>query len=158
MTPFTSALLAARPALLRYARRLDRRDPEDLVQETLARALARQATFAPGTDARAWLFTIMHNLHASRMRDLPRRPLDGALYFDPDRDATPATYGDPELPLRVRDLAAALQALPPTYQAILHATAIDGLSYQNIAVAQRIPLDTVRSRLSRARAILRSLR
>ena len=70
MSEFHSLLEAEIPRLRRYARALvrDRDRADDLVQDTLMRALAKQHLWEPGTNLRAWLFTLMHNLHVNLVR------------------------------------------------------------------------------------------
>lgn len=150
-------LLPYLPNMRRYARALTR-DPaaaEDLVQDATLRALEKMHLYQPGTDLRAWLFTIVHNVHASATRSAARR---ATTYVPPEELArVPAPAANPLATLELRDLRAALAALPRSHQRLLVLSAYYGEDYEAMASYERIPLGTVRSRLSRARAHLRLL-
>ncbi|MEJ5031119.1 RNA polymerase sigma factor [Comamonas sp. MYb69] len=146
-------IVACIPSLRRYARGLvsdpDRAD--DLVQDTLERAWSRLSMWQKRNELRAWMFGIMHNHFIDRLRAQRSRPEDSA--------------GDelPELPqraqqtdaLEVRDLDRLLQRLPPEQREVLLLVSVEELSYQEVAQITGVPLGTVMSRLSRARARLR---
>lgn len=141
------------PRLRRYARALvgDRSSADDLVQDTLERAWARLHLWQRGTDLRAWLFTVMHNVHANRARAFRAHS-----EFDEDAPETgfePAENGLLEL----RDLERALAALPVEQREVLLLVALEDLSYAETASTLGIPSGTVMSRLSRARERLRVL-
>lgn len=144
------------PRLRRYARALVR-DPgaaDDLVQDCLERALSRWHLWRRQGDLRAWLFTIMHNIHANQSRRRARRP-DGQSVEDLAHE--PAGSGDPGERLAVLDLRWALQALPEEQRAVVLLVAIEGLSYAEVARVAGVPIGTVMSRLSRGRERLRQL-
>lgn len=146
-------IVACIPSLRRYARGLvsdpDRAD--DLVQDTLERAWSCFSMWQKRNELRAWMFGIMHNHFIDRIRAQRSRPEDSA--------------GDdlPELPqraqqtdaLEVRDLDRLLQRLPPEQREVLLLVSVEALSYQEVAQITGVPLGTVMSRLSRARARLR---
>lgn len=141
------------PRLRRYARALvgDRSSADDLVQDTLERAWARLHLWQRGTDLRAWLFTVMHNVHANRVRAFRAHS-----EFDEDAPETgfePAENGLLEL----RDLERALAALPVEQREVLLLVALEDMSYAETASTLGIPSGTVMSRLSRARERLRVL-
>jgi RNA polymerase sigma-70 factor (ECF subfamily) len=140
------------PRLRRYARALvgDRFAADDLVQDTLERAWAKFHLYRGGTDLRAWLFTVMHNVHVNRVRAL--RPTD-ALTDELPEVAQRAAQGDS---LMVRDLDRALARLPEEQRAVLLLVALEDMSYEEAARALGIPIGTVMSRLSRARERLRT--
>jgi RNA polymerase sigma-70 factor (ECF subfamily) len=129
----------------------DRASADDLVQDTLERAWAKLHLYRRGTDLRAWLFTVMHNVHVNKVRS--SRPTD--------------TLDDemPELALRppqadallVRDLDRAIALLPAEQRAVLLLVTLEDLSYEEVARTLGIPIGTVMSRLSRAREKLRAL-
>ena len=77
MSAFRQGIETAIPSLRRYARALlrDKNDADDLVQESLARALSRADRFKPGTNLRAWLFTIMHNQYVNMVRRAMREAM-----------------------------------------------------------------------------------
>jgi RNA polymerase sigma factor (sigma-70 family) len=141
------------PRLRRYARALvgDRATADDLVQDTLERAWAKLHLYRRGTDLRAWLFTVMHNVHVNRVR--------AARITDPLEDEMPelaqrAPQGDA---LLVRDLDRAIPRLPAEQRAVLLLVTLEEMSYQQVAGALGIPIGTVMSRLSRARDKLRTM-
>jgi len=131
-------------------------DAEDLVQEAFLRAWAAFDRFAPGTDAKAWLVTIALNAFRDRMRRKGRDVL--SLDAAGEEPEAPAAAPDPALPLDlIADdrLLRALDALPPAARAVLALAVIEGLPGPAIARAMEMPEGTVRSLLSRAKALLR---
>ncbi|HTH62716.1 MAG TPA: RNA polymerase sigma factor [Paraburkholderia sp.] len=147
------------PRLRRYARALvNNRDlADDLVQDTLERALGHLAQFRAGTDLRAWLFTIMHNLFVNQVRRASARSLHVSIDdedFDHADVAVPASQTNP---LEVRDLDVALQRLPAGQREVVLLIGIEEMSYTDVASALDIPVGTVMSRLSRGRERLRAL-
>lgn len=139
------------PRLRRYARALvgDRAAADDLVQDTLERAWAKLHLYRRGTDLRAWLFTVMHNVHVNRLR--AARPTE-TLEDEMPELAQPPAQGDA---LLVRDLDRAVARLPADQRAVLLLVSIEDMSYEEVAGALAIPIGTVMSRLSRAREKLR---
>jgi RNA polymerase sigma-70 factor (ECF subfamily) len=148
-------LIACIPRLRRYARALlgGRAEADDLVQDTIERGWDKLASWRRGSDMRAWLFGIMHNLHV----DQQRRP---ALATEPLDDELPlaAPGGDVAgARLALRDMDSALRLLPPEQRAVLLLVALEEMRYEEVAAALDIPLGTVMSRLSRGRERLRLL-
>lgn len=145
-------ILALIPHLRRYARAMlgDRAAADDLVQDTLERAWIRLAQWRPGTDMRAWMFGIMHNLRVDQLRRpvLPTRSLDE----DDCEMSTRPTQSDN---LEVCDIASALGRLPEEQREVLLLVALEDMSYTDIAATLGIPPGTVMSRLSRGREALR---
>lgn len=141
------------PRLRRYARALvgDRNSADDLVQDTLERAWAKLHLYRRGTDLRAWLFTVMHNVHVNRIRATRASdPLDDEM---PEL-AQPDTQPDA---LLVRDLDRAIARLPADQRAVLLLVTLEEMSYEEVARTLGIPIGTVMSRLSRAREKLRAM-
>jgi RNA polymerase sigma-70 factor (ECF subfamily) len=139
------------PRLRRYARALasDRNAADDLVQDTLERAWSKLHLYRRGTDLRAWLFTVMHNVYVNQLRALrSTAPLDEDLpeLAQPGRE----TDG-----LVLRDLDFAIKRLPPDQREVLLLVALEDMSYDEAAGALGIPVGTVMSRLARAREKLR---
>lgn len=130
----------------------DRAAADDLVQDTLERAWCRLAQWRVGSDLRAWLFSIMHNLHVDQLRrpSLPTHSLDDA---GDDAPIRPMQSDQLEL----LDLEAALSQLPDEQRAVLLLVAVEEMSYAEVAAALEIPLGTVMSRLSRGRERLRQI-
>jgi len=145
-------LLDCIPRLRRYARALlgTPADADDLVQDTVARGWDKLPSWRQGSDMRAWLFGIMHNLHVDRLRRQP--PAAEAL-----DDSLPAPPSDPAARLVLRDLDSALRLLPPEQREVLLLVALEELSYQEVAAVLQIAPGTVMSRLSRGRERLRML-
>ncbi|MYM91933.1 sigma-70 family RNA polymerase sigma factor [Rugamonas sp. FT82W] len=146
-------LIACIPRLRRYARALlgGRAEADDLVQDTVERGWDRLASWRRGSDMRAWLFGIMHNLHADQQRrpSLATEPLDDAL-MPGAATADTTAHG-----LALRDMDQALQQLPPEQREVLLMVALEEMRYDEVAAALDIPLGTVMSRLSRGRERLR---
>src|SRR5216684_529133 len=142
LSAFAKDLEAAIPALRRYARALtrDAEIADDLVQDTLVRALRSQHLFHGG-DVRSWLYTILTNLNRNRLRSLARRPA-----LSPLGDADAPQMAGPEA--GGRDIERA--------RAALVLVVLEGLSYREVAEAQGVPIGTVMSRLARARAQIKS--
>ncbi len=144
------------PRLRRYARAL-MSDPvraDDLVQDTLVRALSRSHLWQPGTDIRAWMFTILHNIHVNHQRQRYVRAEHQELVDDQPEMATPASQ---EHNLEVRDLARALQQLPDPQRQVVLLVGLEGMNYKKVAAVLEIPVGTVMSRLHRGRETLRRL-
>ncbi len=141
------------PRLRRYARALvgDRASADDLVQDTLERAWAKLHLYRRGTDLRAWLFTVMHNVHVNKVR--ATRVTD-TLEDELPELAQRASQGDA---LLVRDLDRAIARLPTEQRAVLLLVTLEEMSYEEVARAVGIPIGTVMSRLSRAREKLRMM-
>ena len=137
------------PALRRYAWALlrDRNAADDLVQDTLLRALDRIDTVEPGADPRAWLFTIMHNLNVSHWRRARVRADIAVEKADADMATPPPQQASAEL----RDVLRGLELLPEEQRQILRLVAVEGMSYGEAARILGLPIGTVMSRLSRAR-------
>ena len=139
------------PRLRRYARALtgDVVRADDLVQDTLERALARLDLWQPGSDLRAWLFTLMHNLFVNQLRT--RRPQDTAL--DEAMDI-PVSGGQMEA-LAARDMHAALVRLPDEQREVILLVGLEQFSYAEAAQVLGVPVGTIMSRLARARERMR---
>jgi RNA polymerase sigma factor (sigma-70 family) len=154
MNDDSESLLAWVPRLRRYARALsgNRDDADDLVQDTLERALTRSSMWTGVADMRAWLFAIMHNVHVDGIR----RPRVQTVAMDDETPEVPvaATQGDR---LAVLDLQTALEQLPAEQREILLLVALEDLSYADVAQTLGVPIGTVMSRLSRGRERLRAM-
>jgi RNA polymerase sigma factor (sigma-70 family) len=152
----SASLTACIPRLRRYARALlgDRACADDLVQDTMERGWHKLASWRRGSDMRAWLFSIMHNLHIDQQRQpkLPTVALSDELHAPL---STPGTSGSDRL--EIRDMQAALQMLPAEQREVLLLVALEEMTYEEVAAVLDIPPGTVMSRLSRARERLRLL-
>ena len=143
------------PRLRRYARALtgDRALADDLVQDTLERALNKLHLWRRGSDLRAWLFTIMHNVYVNQLRSRAVHPTV-SLDEDDIRSMERANETDR---LEIRDLDIALRRLPDEQREVVLLVGLEELSYEETARALGIPIGTVMSRLSRARERLRRM-
>jgi RNA polymerase sigma-70 factor, ECF subfamily len=145
-----SRVVALMPELRRYALQLARNpsDADDLVQDTVERALAKHHQFAEGTSLRSWLFTILRNRFLTNCRDRRRwgnaedyANAVGAASVPPSQDDS----------AEVSALGRAFEKLPMRDQLVIELAAFRGLNYEAIAGMLKVPSGTVRSRLSRAR-------
>ena len=152
------AIAAELPRLRRYARALmagNAQGADDLVQQALVRALERLHLFHQGTDLRAWLFTILHNVNVNNRRALAVRPHEGW-----EEDVPEATFAtEPEAPGRLSlcDLDRALAQLTQEQREIVLLVSLEGLSYKETSEVLGVPVGTVMSRLARGRDHLRNL-
>ncbi len=143
------------PDLRRYARSLtgDAWTADDLVQDTLERACQRWQLWTAGSDLRAWLFTLMHNLFVDGARRATRQA-GRRVDLDEVSSDLPAPSGPPEQTL---DLQRCLLRLPPDQREVLLLVTLQDLRYEDVARITGVPIGTVMSRLSRARSRLREL-
>jgi RNA polymerase sigma-70 factor, ECF subfamily len=156
---FDAEALAYLDSLYGTALRLTRRqaDAEDLVQDTYVKAFRSAAQFRPGTNLKAWLFTILYNTFRNRRRDQGRSPIDvdseavelagvAPQEFSPEQILTRATLD--------ADLQAALDGLPEAFRQAVWLRDVEELTYAEIAGVLDIPIGTVMSRISRGRRML----
>jgi len=154
-------LISALPRLRRYARVLtgDLTRADDLVQDTLARAWEKRRLWRAGSDLRAWLFTIMHNVFVNQLSVRRRESAESSL----DADQGPAAGW--EVPMRatqsdrieLTEVLAQIGRLPGEQREVLLLAAVEELRYEDIARVQGVPIGTVMSRLNRAREKLRRM-
>ena len=156
------------PTLWRCIRRLVREAPdaEDLVQETCLKAFRALHHFQPGTDARAWLLTILMNTYRDWVRAMLRHPdtlsLDdvSVLYQQEQRTQTPSPTHTPEHSVAHAELGRlvrlALDDLSPEFRMTVLLADVEGFAYKEIADIMGCPIGTVMSRLYRARHLLRT--
>jgi RNA polymerase sigma-70 factor (ECF subfamily) len=144
------------PRLRRYARALTRSidRADDLVQETLLRAIAKEHLWQTGTDLRAWLFTIMHNQYVNIVRRAMRD--EAAVGIDQLSSSLVATT-DPTASRQLHELDRALACLREEQREVILLVGLEGMSYEAAAEILSLPVGTVRSRLSRGRDALRRL-
>ncbi|WP_211112497.1 sigma-70 family RNA polymerase sigma factor [Azospirillum sp. SYSU D00513] len=143
------------PRLRRFARAMvrDATLADDLVQECLERALSRLHLWRPGSNLRAWLFTILRNLHINGIR---RRQT--VVDIDGEAQASiGAAHGSQFVRLELRDLRRALGLLPTEQREVVLLIGLEGISYGEAADILGISIGTVKSRLSRGRRALRAL-
>ena len=154
--PDRAALLEAQiPGLRRFACALlrgDRERADDLVQDTLERALSRWHLRRNQGNVRGWLYTILYNRFLSDQHRLKRRGLHDALSEETE---LPGVDGGQASTLEHRDLLRAFSALPEEQQSVLLLVGVEDLSYQEAARVLGVPIGTVMSRLSRGRERLR---
>jgi RNA polymerase sigma-70 factor (ECF subfamily) len=157
----TADLVAALPRLRRYARVLtgDVHRADDLVQDTMARAWDKRRLWRAGSDLRAWLFTIMHNVHVNQIALRLRERAHISLSGDDGQAvgcevAVRATQSDH---VEVNEVFAQIGQLPVDQREVLVLAAVGELQYHQIARLLGVPIGTVMSRLSRAREKLRRM-
>jgi len=153
-------LVAAIPRLRRYARVLtgEASRADDLVQDTLARGWEKRRMWRTGSDLRAWLFTIMHNVYVNQLASMRRDAANVSIDADPGNPAW-------QLPVRanqidrveILELLQHMGRLSADQREVLLLAAVEELRYEEIAGILSIPVGTVMSRLSRARNTLRNL-
>ena len=138
----------------------NREEAEDLVQETYVKALRGFSSYAPGTNFRAWMYRILRNTFVTSRTGL-KATMTVPLDQDEDDPIAPADTQTPEAILIDRTnqqlLHSALEELPVHFREILLLCEVEEMSYQEIAETLTVPIGTVMSRLSRARAALRAL-
>ena len=169
MTPHTASdapglphpeLVAAIPRLRRYARVLtgDATRSDDLVQDTLARAWEKRRLWRSGSDLRAWLFTIMHNVHVNQLALARRDAANVSIDADPGNPAWQLPVRSEALDrLELLELVEHIGRLSPDQREVLLLAAVEELRYDEIAGVLSVPIGTVMSRLSRARGKLRQM-
>jgi len=154
-------LVAAIPRMRRYARVLtgDATRADDLVQDALGRAWEKRALWQAGSDLRAWLFTIMHNVYVNQLA-LARREA-GNVSLDAEGEFGPASqvpvHGNQAERVELLEIVEQMHRLPVEQREVLLLAAVEELRYEEIAALLGIPVGTVMSRLSRARDKLRRL-
>ena len=154
--PLPNSLVGHIPDLRRYARSLtaDAWAADDLVQDTLERACQRWQLWSAGSDLRAWLFTLMHNLFVDSARRAMRQQAAHRVDVDDVANELQAPGGVPDQAL---DLQRCLLRLPSEQREVLLLVTLQDLGYEEAARITGVPIGTVMSRLSRARARLRDL-
>jgi RNA polymerase sigma-70 factor (ECF subfamily) len=156
MNEFGRLLAKEIPRLRRYAFALTRNisRADDLVQDTLVRAIAKQRCWQCGTNLRAWIFTLMHNPNVNGVRRSAREGI--AVEFD-DTWPFPTATTDPAAGLSLRDLDRALAQIPEERRQVILLIGLEDISYKEAATILDVPIGTIRSRLSRGRESLRTL-
>lgn len=157
MTDKRPLIIAEIPGLRRFARGLvgDFALADDLVQDCLERALSRLGQWQEGTNIRAWLCTILRNIHLNQIRYTSTRPTEPlpendhklALSVGPTQDQDHA----------IRDIGKALLMLPIEQREVIILVGLEDMSYKETAEILGVPVGTIMSRLSRGREALRIL-
>jgi RNA polymerase sigma-70 factor (ECF subfamily) len=147
------------PRLRRYALALtgNRESADDLTQDALERAWRKRALWQPGTDLRAWLFTVMHNVYVNGVRSARE-----TVSIDEDGPAAEAMNAQPagsaaDGAVVLSELRAALALLAPEQREVVLLVGLEQMSYAEAATVLDVPIGTVMSRLSRGRERLRQL-
>lgn len=149
MADFADQIAQHIPRLRRYARALthDAAWADDLVQDTLERALQRRWQFRIDKSLTAWLFTILYRLF---LNDVARRRA-----VVPEEGEVPEPSVTPDFPMQI-DMQRALARLTPEHRAVIVLVGLEQISYHEAAEVLDVPIGTVMSRLSRAREHLRA--
>ena len=156
---FEAEVLTHLDAMYSFALKLSRatEDAEDLVSDTVLRALERWEHYRPGTNMRAWLFTILYHVFVSRKRRIDKREVQPA---EGTASATFDTVGESDPEGRFydsfvdEDVTKAIESLPEEYRSAVVLSDLHGLRYAEIAEILAVPEGTVKSRLFRGRRIL----
>jgi RNA polymerase sigma-70 factor, ECF subfamily len=153
MADLTLEIAPHLPRLRRYARSLSRDSAraDDLVQDTMVRALEKAHLYQHDTNLRGWLVTIMHNEHVNATR----RHMRGPVHISDDAIRELGRAETQEAPVELREVRRAVGRLPREQRAPLILHWLHGLKYEEIAAKMGVPLGTVQSRISRARKALR---
>ncbi|MBU0724803.1 MAG: sigma-70 family RNA polymerase sigma factor [Alphaproteobacteria bacterium] len=150
-TSFKEELVEIIPHLRAFARMLSGNDDKakDLVQDTIVRALAAEDKYSPGTNFKAWMFTILRNIFydSLRQKKFEMEPIDDAALMA----SVPASQ---EIHLEVRDFKRAFVKLAPEQREVLILVGASGFSYEEAAVVCKCAVGTIKSRVSRARSEL----
>jgi RNA polymerase sigma-70 factor (ECF subfamily) len=152
---FKSDLLATIPSLRAFAVSLSQNadKADDLVQETLVKAWDKQSSFQPGTNLKAWLFTILRNEFYSQMRKRGREVQDSDGLMTARLAVHPSQHGT----LDLKDFRAALETLPEDQREAIILIGASGFSYEEAAEICDCAVGTIKSRVSRARSRLQDL-
>jgi RNA polymerase sigma-70 factor (ECF subfamily) len=165
---FEALLRPLLPQLFRFALRLSRNHDtaSDLVQETSLRAYRTFSNFTPGTNARAWLFTILYSVFVNAYRKAEREPVVSVGELEerferqlevPDWKAYREIIDNPRLAWGPTEVEAALGKLPDAFRTAVMLVDVDELTYEEAAEVMGCPVGTLRSRLFRGRRVLASL-
>jgi len=148
----TDDMVALMPQMHNFARSLcrDAVRAADLVQEALLRAFSNIERFQPGTNLKAWLFTILRNEHYSQLR----RQKFEAVGVDTTTLPEPSVLPDHDAQLELRELYSALSRLPTGQRTALLLVSASGLSYEEAAAICGCAVGTIKSRVARAREML----
>lgn len=152
---FKRTLLATLPNLRAFAVSLSGRQDraDDLVQDTIMKAWANQASFTPGTNMKAWLFTILRNEFYSQMRKRGREIQDTDGVFSNTLATHPEQYGHMDM----ADFKTALALLPEDQREAILLVGAEGFAYEEAAKVCGCAVGTIKSRVSRARNRLQEL-
>lgn len=152
---FADEVIQTRARLLRFAQRLAKnpRGAEDLVQETILRALINADQFRPGTNLNAWLYTILRNLHFNEQhREHHFEPLESDMIA-----SRQVINGDQESRQELCEVARRFSQLSLVRREALLLVGANGYSYRDAAKVAGCPVGTMKSRVSRARADLQEM-
>ena len=152
---FKRELLATLPSLRAFAVSLSGRHDraDDLVQDTMMKAWAKQDSYQMGTNIKAWLFTILRNEFYSQMRKRGREVQDTDGAFTERMSVHPSQYGV----LDMADFKKALDTLPPDQREAIVLIGASGFSYEEAAEICHCAVGTMKSRVSRARTRLQDI-
>lgn len=155
MDDFRKAIVTLLPRLRRFAWVLSRdaAESDDLVQATIERCLAKQDHWQAGTRLDSWMYRIMRNIWIDETRLRARRRLTTGSQLEAEHVADPLAI-EPETRLQALSVEAAVGELPAEQREVVALVLIDGLAYREACAVLGIPIGTLTSRLSRARAAL----
>ena len=156
-TVFREDVAATLPRLRAFARSLAREPhlADDLVQDTVLLALRAEARFTPGTNLEAWLFAILRNRFRSvvgRRRSRVELPQE-----DEELERTLWTPASQEAVIEIAAFRRAFRALAPSHREVLVLVGVHGLTYERVAEICGCEIGTVKSRINRARTVLKAM-
>lgn len=153
----TAELYETLPALRRFALSLTRNEDraDDLVQDSVERALIKSEYFEPGTNLRSWIFTVCRRVFLNQIRKQKSQGI--AVELDDAPQATLSEVASQTGTLAFKETAGHFERLPLRDKVVLSLVVIEGMKYEEAATMLDVPVGTVRSRLSRARARLKAM-
>lgn len=157
-TTFTTAELnSILPSLNRFALSLTRNedDAHDLVQDSIERALIKSDYYEPGTNFRSWMFTLCKRLFLNNIRKQKSRGM--SVELDDAPQARLSTAAHQETTMECNEMLDCFEKLPTRDKVVLSLIVVEGMKYEEAAQILDIPIGTIRSRLSRARARLKEM-
>lgn len=145
------------PALRRFAFSLTRDEDraDDLVQDSVERALVKSEHFEPGTNLRSWMFTVCRRIFLNQIRKQKNQGI--SVEIDDAPQAKLSAEASQDMTVACKEMLAAMEKLPLRDKVVLSLIVVEGMKYDEAAKVLEVPVGTVRSRLSRARARLKDL-
>ncbi len=145
------------PALQRFALSLTRNQDaaHDLVQDSIERALRKSEYYEPGTNLRSWMFTLCKRLFLNQIRKQKTRGVSVELSDAPQQKLS--VTAPQEMTVECQEMLGCFEKLPKRDKVVLSMIVVEGMKYEEVAQRLKIPVGTVRSRLSRARSRLKDM-
>lgn len=153
----TSELNDVLPALRRFAFSLTRDEDraDDLVQDSVERALVKAEYFEPGTNLRSWMFTVCRRIFLNQIRKQKTQGVSVEIEDAPQTKLS--TDANQDMTIACKEMLTAMEKLPMRDKVVLSLIVVEGMKYEEAADVLDVPVGTIRSRLSRARTRLKEL-